>query len=472
MALIASYSESNADSYNGYGTTTTVYGQSFLAPDTYETVDSCIFSLRKFGSPTGSAYAKLYLLSSYSDTSPELLATSEALDVSTLTTTPANITFTFTTKSGIDKDGYYLIAVEYSAGSSGNVINIGNDQSSPSHAGQWIFFTSPNWGTDTSSDVSFYVYGTLPSTTITENGTSLIFSTNNINLSKGQNLSPSSLILSNKDINTIQNKLVSPTSLIYSVPISSELIDSYPLVNYDYDNNDLEFYYYSGLSFTANSSLPLKKVQFYLKNVNSATGNIVCYLYSHTGEFGTGTGIPQNILAVSDVVDISSVSSSYSLVDFNFSGINKYSLEAGKHYCAILYSTDLGYSYLSIGSDISEPTFTGTHIISVSNGIDWMVGVEPNFIFYAYGESGSLSFNIVQTLSSAVLVLSAKALTTIQTKIVNPTSLIFSFGILKVVKEWVKRTKNISTWTGKSKNISTFTNKSKNTSIWTHKPKN
>src|SRR3990170_1331257 len=98
MATFDSYSETNADGYGNLHNDATKIGQSFNA-SFGATLNTCQFYLKKTGSPTGNAVAKLYAHSGTYGTSSiatgAALATSGTLNVATLTTSAVLKTFTF-----------------------------------------------------------------------------------------------------------------------------------------------------------------------------------------------------------------------------------------------------------------------------------------------------------------------------------------------------------------------------------------
>lgn len=161
--LFDSYSESNQDSGENLtsGASVTMIGQTFLGDG--GTLASCKFYLKKTGSPTGNATAKLYAhTGSYGDGQPTgaALATSGTLNVSTLTTSYQLITFTFTGGDKVTMTGgtAYCIVVEYSNGDGSNYVTAGFDGSSPSHAGNTVFTFTGSFGKNTGRDTVFYIY--------------------------------------------------------------------------------------------------------------------------------------------------------------------------------------------------------------------------------------------------------------------------------------------------------------------------
>jgi len=154
--LVDSYSESNAYgfswSYSGYRETV---GQSFTGKD--GRVSSAKFYCKKVGSPTGNVYAKLYAhTGTYGSTSAptgSALVTSNAIDITTLSTDYALITFTFPIPYQITEGAYYCIAINYAGGDSSNKLETAWDESSPSHSGNGFINTTPD-----TVDACFYVY--------------------------------------------------------------------------------------------------------------------------------------------------------------------------------------------------------------------------------------------------------------------------------------------------------------------------
>jgi hypothetical protein len=165
MATLAdSYSESNQNvvlSLINPDWALTKAGQSFTAID--GVIDSCKFYLKKSGSPTGNAVAKIYnITGTYGvDAKPTgaALATSNNFNVANLTTTLALATFNFsganriTLVSGL----YYVISVEYSNGDLSNYVQTGYDNSSPTHSGNYCSYDGSWWG-GSGNDVCFHLY--------------------------------------------------------------------------------------------------------------------------------------------------------------------------------------------------------------------------------------------------------------------------------------------------------------------------
>lgn len=171
-STIDSYSESNqnAEQYIQSGGNLG-FGQAFTCTNA-ATLTSCKFYIRKSssGTNTGNMVARLYAHSGTYGTSSvtgTLLATSDAIDLSTLGTTLALKEFTFSgaNQYAMQASTYYIISVEMqTAPSAPAALYIGIDTSSPSHSGIACYGTYGNLNaTLAATDLCFYVYGTVGS---------------------------------------------------------------------------------------------------------------------------------------------------------------------------------------------------------------------------------------------------------------------------------------------------------------------
>lgn len=163
--LVDSYSESNQSTVQAVRNGgVTGMGQAFACSITKK-LDSCKFYLNKSGSPTGNITAKLYSHSGTYGTSSlpnTLLATSDVVEISTLSTSSALITFHFSGAERIDLSATnYVITCEYSGGDASNLLQAGYDGTSPTHGGIMVYNNS-GWRTATGQDLCFYVYAADP----------------------------------------------------------------------------------------------------------------------------------------------------------------------------------------------------------------------------------------------------------------------------------------------------------------------
>jgi peptidoglycan/xylan/chitin deacetylase (PgdA/CDA1 family)/PKD repeat protein len=129
--VIASYPESNMSDWGDLDQNMRGWGQAFTAGSS---VTSVKFYLLKIGSPTGSAYAKIYAMSGTFGTNAKptgaALATSNPVNVSTLQGSWNLVEFTFATPFNTTNGTHYIISIEYTGGSSTNVILVGLGQPS------------------------------------------------------------------------------------------------------------------------------------------------------------------------------------------------------------------------------------------------------------------------------------------------------------------------------------------------------
>jgi hypothetical protein len=143
------------------GTPTSIRGQSITGNGSALTKAS--FYLKKTSSPTGSAYAKLYAHSGTFGVSSvptgEALATSDAFDVSTLTTDFALTDFTFSSPYTTVDDTNYVVTIEFSGSSATDYIVVGGDSISPTHNGNSCDYIS-SYTAYSSVDLCFYTYYT------------------------------------------------------------------------------------------------------------------------------------------------------------------------------------------------------------------------------------------------------------------------------------------------------------------------
>ena len=118
MALIASYDDPEAwyPVYNGGQR-----GECFIMPASKYTLTSCKFNLQKAGSPTGNCYARLYAVTGTigTDAVPtgSVLATSDAKDVSTISTSTGLVEFSFSgaEQYELQASTNYYIGIYFSA---------------------------------------------------------------------------------------------------------------------------------------------------------------------------------------------------------------------------------------------------------------------------------------------------------------------------------------------------------------------
>jgi len=164
LDTIDSYSETNQDSlFISYPGNYQYYGQAF-ANTSAIILNEAQFYLRKSGTPTGNINAYIYAhTGTYgSDGLPTgtALAVSDNFDISTLTTSLALTTFTFSGDNQIQlaASTKYFVVVK-AVGDSSNYLAIGYDASSASHGGTAARSDDASSWNGLAGDICFYVKG-------------------------------------------------------------------------------------------------------------------------------------------------------------------------------------------------------------------------------------------------------------------------------------------------------------------------
>lgn len=102
------------------------------------------------------------------------------------------------------------------------------------------------------------------------------------------------------------------------------------------------------------------RAKFQLKKVGSPTGNIVAKLYAHSGTLGTSSIPTGAALATSTNVDVSTLTTSYAIIDFVFNESNWFQFVANTNYViALEYSGGDVSNYVHVGYDASTPGHAG-----------------------------------------------------------------------------------------------------------------
>lgn len=145
---------------------------------------------------------------------------------------------------------------------------------------------------------------------------------------------------------------------------------------------------YRGQGFINADGRILDSCKWYLRKGGSPTGNIVATLYAHTGTYGTNGKPTGSALATSDAVDISTLTGSFQLITFNFSGGNRIPLVVATNYVIVMSFTGGDVSnYLDIGVDTTSPTHSGNESYSL-DGSSWSTDTGGDLCFYVYGLGG------------------------------------------------------------------------------------
>lgn len=127
----------------------------------------------------------------------------------------------------------------------------------------------------------------------------------------------------------------------------------------------------------------MSSAKFYLKKVGSPTGNAIAALYELSGTHGTNAVPTGAALATSDNFDVSTLTTSYQLITFTFSGANRYNITAAYYYEIVFeYSGGDADNYVQVGIDGSSPSDSGNP--AYYTGGSWTPTTAKDVIFYVY----------------------------------------------------------------------------------------
>jgi len=185
----------------------------------------------------------------------------------------------------------------------------------------------------------------------------------------------------------------------------SHIVDSYSEINY---SNDYPLYgsVESGYitmaqSFTGDGS-KTPSCKFYLKKVGSPTGNAWVRIYTHAGVYGTSSYPTGLNLAVSSFLDVSTLTTDYQLITFNFSGINQITLEDGTYYViSIEYIGGDVDNRVVVGTDNTSPSHSGNASFVIDGW--WNYSDTIDTCFYVYGEANWYNNNWKYRVKATVL---------------------------------------------------------------------
>jgi len=363
--LVASIAEQS--SYSGYEDTLGDghYGyasQSFNTGSNGGGISSCKFHLKAVGTPSFNMVAELYahsagVFGTASTKTGSPLATSAVVDANTLTSDFSLVTFEFPKDSmySMSNNTNYVIVLNCTdSGSGDGNIQIGVRYPS---AGEGNYASYSYAGGSYSAaylDAPFYVYAY-----------------------KGS-LSAKTRI--KREVTTTEEMLV--RYYIESNRSSSMSMSS-------------ENYVVVAQSFKPETTCILSKAKFYITNYANPTpptGTAVAKLYTHTGAFGSTSKPTGAALATSGTLDVSTLTSSYQTISFEFTGANRYEMQANTPYCiAIEYSGGNYNSRIIVGVDNTTPTSDGNMAYSAfGSPATFNTTSSYDVIFYVYSIGGSL----------------------------------------------------------------------------------
>ncbi len=198
----------------------------------------------------------------------------------------------------------------------------------------------------------------------------------------------------------------------------ASIIDSYSESNQDTSTSYGGGQDYVGQSFTGDGGT-LNSAVFYLKKTESPDGNMYAHIYAHTGTFGTSSIPTGSPLATSDAIAASSLSTSFQLISFTFSGVNKITITNGTKYVVVLETNNSqSYpNYIDLGDDNSSPTHAGNY--SYYQSSTWYAGTR-DLIFYVYKDD--VTTTSTSTTSTSTSTTSTSTSTTVSVTTSTSTS--------------------------------------------------
>ena len=207
-------------------------------------------------------------------------------------------------------------------------------------------------------------------------------------------------------------------------------------------------------SFTGKGDV-LNSTKLYLRRSGSPTGNVYSKIYAHTGDFGT-TGTPTgSAIAISDAIDVSTLSTSYELVTFTFSGVNKINIENLTNYCvSTSYGSGNSSNKIYTGATAGSGTADGNGAYLVLPTWYTDLGSGYDMCFYVYGDidpdvSTTVNTQVVtSSIPSPAITEGTGVSTTVTTQVVTSSlpspSITEGTGVATTVSEQVV-TSSIST---------------------------
>jgi hypothetical protein len=147
-----------------------------------------------------------------------------------------------------------------------------------------------------------------------------------------------------------------------------------------------------GQSFTGDGGV-LNSVKFYLSKGGTITGNAFVYIYEHSGTFGSSSVPTGSPLATSDAFDVSALTTSATLITFNFSGANKITLSNGTKYVVTIQYTGGSWpsNYIAVGQEAISSSHPGNICFYINSISRWGVDPETDVCFYVYADGPSSS---------------------------------------------------------------------------------
>lgn len=133
----------------------------------------------------------------------------------------------------------------------------------------------------------------------------------------------------------------------------------------------------------------LDSCKFYLYKGGSPTGNMTALLYAVTGTPGTGATPTGSALATSDTIDVSTLTGSYALTTFTFSGANRVTLTNSTNYfITVFYNNGSGTNKVWVGAGTGSLPGGANAARHIDTDF-WYAWGGVAVCFYVYGSAAS-----------------------------------------------------------------------------------
>lgn len=147
----------------------------------------------------------------------------------------------------------------------------------------------------------------------------------------------------------------------------------------------------AGQAFYNRNNVILDSCKLYIKKIGSPTGNVTVKLFAMGGTFGSSAVPTGSALATADVLNIATLTTSFAVKTFSFSGAQRITLSADTHYCLVVYySGGDGSNALEVGRDASSPSHSGNAFFS-NDGTTFTAQTIYDMCFYVYGANIAVS---------------------------------------------------------------------------------
>jgi hypothetical protein len=183
------------------------------------------------------------------------------------------------------------------------------------------------------------------------------------------------------------------------------LIDSWPESNWSSDYGTTSVYQRYGHSFVSTQGGTLASINFYLSKQGSPTGNAVAKLYLATG--AVGSRIPTGAaIAVSDNLDVSTLTTTPTITELIFTGANKVSLpdDGTAYIITIEYSSGGDINYIKVGTGLDSGQGSSGNMSSYHTTNGWAAITGRDLIFYLYTDYCAIYEEVVQLIKGGTAI--------------------------------------------------------------------